>query len=41
MTMDIAEFYSLIAYEFVGFEWIFIVGGKDLYTTYFLEIFLV
>ena len=39
MIMDIAEFYSLIAYGFVGFEWVFIVGGKDLYTAYFLRVF--
>ena len=44
MSITIAEFYSLRAYgfvgfEFVGFEWVFIVGGKDLYTIYFLEVF--
>ena len=39
MIMDTAKFYSLRAYGFVGFEWVFIVGGKDLYTTYFLGVF--
>ena len=39
MIMDIVKFYSLRAYGFDGFEWVFIVGGKDLYTTYFLGVF--
>ena len=39
MIITIVEFYSLRAYGFVGFEWVFIVGGNDLYTTYFLGVF--
>ena len=31
MIITIAEFYSLRADGFVGFEWVFIVGGKDLF----------
>ena len=35
MIIIIAEFYRLGVDGFVGFEWIFIVGGKELFTIYF------
>jgi len=35
IIITIVKFYSLRANGFVGFEWVFIVGGKDLFTTYF------